>query len=80
MSRGPWPFAHSPRNPGWTVESNLEETGLANRGYPRQQVARGEHDWVTAWMSEKTFHVACRSGNLTEALALFRTWVSEGAP
>ncbi|WP_367435144.1 immunity 53 family protein [Streptomyces celluloflavus] len=67
-------------NPGWTVEINLEEMDLANRVYPRQQVTRGEHDWVTAWTSEKTFHVACGPGNLTDALTLVRAWASEGAP
>ncbi|MFI8963050.1 immunity 53 family protein [Streptomyces sp. NPDC053493] len=64
-------------NPGWTVKINLEETDLADREYPRQQVTRNERDWMTAWTSEKTFRIACGPGNLTEALTLFRTWASE---
>ncbi|MFI1628153.1 immunity 53 family protein [Streptomyces noursei] len=67
-------------NPGWTVKIDLEETDLADREYPRQQVTRDEHDWVMAWTSDRTFHIACGPGNLTEALTLFRAWASEGAP
>ncbi|MGW4276892.1 immunity 53 family protein [Streptomyces seoulensis] len=61
-------------NPGWTVEVGLEGTDLADREYPRRQVTRGEHDWVTAWTAERTFRIACGPGNLTEALTLFRAW------
>ncbi|UNO42211.1 immunity 53 family protein [Streptomyces sp. MST-110588] len=61
-------------NPGWTVAINLEGTDLADRAYSRQQVTRGERDWVTAWTSDSTFHAACGPGNLTEALTLFRAW------
>ncbi|MFH8615786.1 immunity 53 family protein [Streptomyces sp. NPDC017979] len=64
-------------NPGWIVKINLEETELADRKHPRQRVTRDEHDWVTAWTSEQTFHVVCGPGNLTEALSLFRAWASE---
>ncbi|MGW5284370.1 immunity 53 family protein [Streptomyces collinus] len=64
-------------NPGWFVKINLEETALADREHPRHQVTRGEHDWVMAWTSEQTFHVACGPGNLAEALSLFRIWASE---
>ncbi|WP_046729438.1 immunity 53 family protein [Streptomyces humi] len=67
-------------NPGWTVKISLEETDLADREYPRQQVTRGEQDWVMAWTSEKEFRIACGPGNLTEALTLFRAWVAEDAP
>ncbi|MFI7272911.1 immunity 53 family protein [Streptomyces sp. NPDC049879] len=67
-------------NPGWTAGISLEGTDLADRACPRQQVTRDEHDWVAVWTAEKTFHIACGPGNLTEALALFRTWASEGAP
>lgn len=66
-------------NPGWTVKISLEETDLADRAYARQQITRGEHDWVMAWTSEKTFHIACGPGNLTEALTLFRAWAARGA-
>jgi hypothetical protein len=66
-------------NPGWTIKIDLEETELADREYPGQRVARGEHDWVTAWTSEQTFRIACGPGNLSEALTLFRAWASEGA-
>ncbi|MCX4648751.1 hypothetical protein ACWGDS_23525 [Streptomyces sp. NPDC055059] len=31
-------------------------------------------DRVWAWTSEKAFHAACGSGDLTEALARFRFW------
>ncbi|MEU8432877.1 Imm53 family immunity protein [Streptomyces sp. NPDC029216] len=55
------------------------ETELADREYPRRQVTRGEHDWVMAWTSEETFHIACGPSNLTEALTLFRAWAVEGA-
>ncbi|MCL6737435.1 immunity 53 family protein [Streptomyces neyagawaensis] len=64
-------------NPGWLVKINLEETELADREYPRKRVTRDEPDWVVAWTSERTFHIACGPGNLTEALSLFRRWTSE---
>ena len=64
-------------NPGWLVKIKLEETELADREHPRQRVTRDEHDWVMAWTSEQTFHLACGPGNLTEALSLFRRWASE---
>ncbi|MGY4983456.1 immunity 53 family protein [Streptomyces sp. 900105755] len=64
-------------NPGWLVKINLEETELADREHPHQRVTRDEHDWVMAWTSEQTFHIACGPGNLTEALLLFRSWASE---
>ncbi|MFF7946289.1 immunity 53 family protein [Streptomyces griseorubiginosus] len=70
-------------NPGWIVRIDLEETALADREYPRQRVTRGDHDWVMAWTSERTFHLACGPGNLIEGLSIFRTWASEdvgGAP
>lgn len=64
-------------NPGWIVRIDLEETALTDREYPRQRVSRGEHDWVMAWTSERTFHLACGPRNLTEGLSLFRAWASE---
>ncbi|MFF2554939.1 immunity 53 family protein [Nocardia sp. NPDC058058] len=63
-------------NPGWLVEINLEQTDLAERKNPRQQIDRNEHDWVHAWTAGQTFHLACGPRNLTEALTLFRVWVS----
>lgn len=67
-------------NPGWTVEIDLEETDLAGREYPREDVTRGTHDWVWVWAAEDTFHAACGPGNLVEALALFRAWATTPAP
>jgi hypothetical protein len=49
---------------------------LADREHPRQQITRGEHDWMMLWTSERSFHTPCGPGNLTEALALFRAWAS----
>ncbi|MFI0740800.1 immunity 53 family protein [Streptomyces sp. NPDC021100] len=66
-------------NPGWAVKIDLEETDLADRTYPREEVIRGERDWVMAWTSEKTFHVACGPGNLAEALTRFRAWATASA-
>lgn len=67
-------------NPGWTIEVDLEETDLEGREYPRQDVNRTTQDWVWAWTAEKTFHAACGPGNLSEALAIFRTWATTSAP
>ena len=67
-------------NPGWTVTIDLEETDLEHHEYPRQDVNRSPHDWVWAWTSEKTFHARCGPGNLTEALALFRSWAIANTP
>ncbi|GAA3919320.1 hypothetical protein GCM10023084_81910 [Streptomyces lacrimifluminis] len=33
-------------NPGWTVSIDLEETGLEEREYPRQEINRSPQDWV----------------------------------
>ncbi|MFJ4844613.1 MULTISPECIES: immunity 53 family protein [unclassified Streptomyces] len=66
-------------NRGRTVRIDLEETALEDRAHPRQRITRGEHDRVIAWTSEKVFHLVCGPGNLTEALALFRTWATDDA-
>ncbi|XIE77211.1 immunity 53 family protein [Streptomyces sp. SBR177] len=65
-------------NPGWTVRIDLEETDLEDREHPRRRITRGEDDWVMAWTSDRTFHLACGPRNLTEALELFRAWASGG--
>ncbi|MFK4071875.1 immunity 53 family protein [Streptomyces sp. NPDC029674] len=67
-------------NPGWTVRIDIEETDLEEHEYPRQDVERTTHDWVSAWTSDKVFHVACGPGNLTEALTMFRSWATEKTP
>ncbi|MFF8599988.1 Imm53 family immunity protein [Streptomyces sp. NPDC015232] len=36
-------------------------------------------DWLMAWTPDRTFHLACGPGHLTEALELFRAWVSGDA-
>ncbi|MFF4448325.1 immunity 53 family protein [Streptomyces sp. NPDC001502] len=66
-------------NPGWLIEIDLEQTDLEGREYPRQDVNRDAQDWVWAWTAEKTFHAACGPGNLSEALAIFRTWATTSA-
>ncbi|MCX5528944.1 immunity 53 family protein [Streptomyces bobili] len=67
-------------NPGWTVTIDLEETDLEQHEYPRQDANRSAHDRVRARTSEKTFHTGCGPGNLTEALALFRSWATANTP
>ncbi|MFE0420974.1 immunity 53 family protein [Streptomyces sp. NPDC058953] len=67
-------------NPGWSVRIDLEETDLADREYPQQQVTRSEHDWVMAWTAERAFRIACGPGNLAEALTLFRVWATVSVP
>ncbi|MEU9110998.1 immunity 53 family protein [Streptomyces sp. NPDC048483] len=66
-------------NPGWSVRIDLEGTDLDGQEYPRQDRKRSEHDWVTVWTSDKTFHAACGPGNLTEALTLFRSWAADNS-
>ncbi|MFE4723229.1 hypothetical protein ACFRLW_44065 [Streptomyces sp. NPDC056728] len=46
---------------------------LEEGGYPRRDINRTPRDRVRAGISEKAFHAACGSGNLTEALARFRS-------
>ncbi|MFD6826140.1 Imm53 family immunity protein [Streptomyces sp. NPDC060085] len=41
---------------------------------------RTTQDWVSAWTSDKVFHVACGPDNLTEALTMFRSWATEKTP
>ncbi|TXS54207.1 immunity 53 family protein [Streptomyces sp. t39] len=67
-------------NPGWTLTVDLEETDLEGRDYPRRDLTRSPQDWVRAWTAENTFRATCGPGNLTEVLALFRTWATTGAP
>ncbi|MER6221122.1 Imm53 family immunity protein [Streptomyces sp900105755] len=45
-----------------------------------QDANRSPHDWVWAWTSDKTFQARCGPGNLTEALALFRSWATANTP
>ncbi|MCX5261801.1 immunity 53 family protein [Streptomyces canus] len=48
--------------------------------YSRQDVNRSPCDWVWAWTCEKTFHARCGPSNLTEALAVFRSWATANFP
>ncbi|MFJ6632606.1 Imm53 family immunity protein [Streptomyces sp. NPDC091376] len=65
------------RQPGVVRQGLLKRRGWLTGSIPISGDIRDEHDWVTAWTSEQTFHVACGPGNLTEALSLFRIWASE---
>ncbi|MEU7928093.1 immunity 53 family protein [Micromonospora sp. NPDC049801] len=62
-------------NPGWSVRIDLGDTALSGMAYERQELRRGEHDWVLTRVEEDQFRAACGPLNLGEALHLFRQWV-----
>ncbi|MEU9091717.1 immunity 53 family protein [Streptomyces sp. NPDC087901] len=66
-------------NPGWIIEIDVEGTDLEGREYAPQEVHRSTQDWIHARVSSRAFHAACGPANLTEALALFRTWATTTA-
>lgn len=63
-------------NPGWRLRIQVTGTGLETKPFDRVKVERDEHDWVHAWLEEGCFQSACGPTNLSEAIYLFRQWVT----
>lgn len=63
-------------NPGWRLRIPLAGTAWETKPFARLRVERDEHDWVHAWVEQATYHSACGPTNLSEALFVFREWVS----
>lgn len=63
-------------NPGWRVRIPLVATCWETKPFERTEVQRDEHDWVHAWVEDGFYHSACGPTNLSEALFIFREWIS----
>jgi hypothetical protein len=67
-------------NPGWTVEINLEETGLEDK--PFMPVEKGvgaesiedDQDWYSCKVKDKKFTAACGPLHLRTVLRVFLDW------
>jgi hypothetical protein len=63
-------------NPGWDLRIALTGTAWEAKPFERIKVERDEHDWVHAWVEDVIYNSACGPTNLSEALFIFREWVS----
>ncbi|MFE4018167.1 Imm53 family immunity protein [Streptomyces sp. NPDC059101] len=57
-------------NPGWSVEVDLEETGLNGVTLDRTEVAEGD-SWIQAWSDGSVCHLRCGPADLGSALERF---------
>jgi len=68
-------------NPGWTLEVDLRETGLADRSF--EPLSRGDSeddsDWISCKVEQEKFMGAGGAKNLTELLRVFVTWAASAA-
>jgi len=74
-------------NPGWTIEINLTDTGLAKALFDR--IEEGEDDdnfdddgrqigpWMVCWVEEEVWHAACGPQSLERALTVFLDWAEK---
>ncbi len=81
VCNGDWEHEYGVRidtldNPGWQLRIDLTNTAWEAKPFDRLKVERDEHDWVHAWTEEGAFQAACGPTNLSEALYIFREWVS----
>lgn len=82
QTNGEWEHEYGVRidtldNPGWRVEIDLADTGLAPRGFDRREVHRSEHDWLVMWVADTKWQLACGRLNLAEGLDGFRVWAGD---
>ena len=64
-------------NPGWSVEIDLLETVLEDRGFERIKIDNSDDDWVFCWVEEGKFNGAGDPGKLTVILEIFRKWAQQ---
>ncbi|WP_066978499.1 Imm53 family immunity protein [Streptomyces sp. NRRL F-4489] len=81
---GDWEHEHGIRietldNPGWSVEIDLEETGLSGITLDRTAAADGD-SWIQAWSDGSAFHLRCGPADLGRALERFRDFAALHAP
>ncbi|MFF2806598.1 Imm53 family immunity protein [Streptomyces sp. NPDC058000] len=62
-------------NPGWSVEVDLEETGLSGAILDRTEVTNGD-SWIQAWSDGSVFHLRCGPADLVSALERFRDFAT----
>ncbi|WP_457028213.1 Imm53 family immunity protein [Kitasatospora sp. P5_F3] len=58
-------------NPGWSVELDLEGTGLDGVVLDRIESTQGD-SWLQAWSDGSVFHLRCGPADLGRGLATFR--------
>jgi hypothetical protein len=64
-------------NPGWSVEVDLSRTELDGRAFVSKEVHRSEDDWLSAWVEDGKWKLACGPLNLAEGLHYFRAWAGD---
>ena len=63
-------------NPGWIVEIDLTDTGLEGRVFASFASERSDVDWIRGALDKAVVRIACGTSNLSEAITIFREWVS----
>ncbi|KIZ19526.1 Imm53 family immunity protein [Streptomyces natalensis] len=62
-------------NPGWSVELDLEETGLHGATLDRTEIAEGD-SWIQSWSDGSVFHLRCGPADLGAAVERFRDFAA----
>ena len=58
-------------NPGWSLEVDLWETQLADRGDQERSLTRSDQDWIIVKVSNSKFVAYGGTGNLIEIIKEF---------
>jgi hypothetical protein len=76
---GVWEHAHGIKietldNPGWSVKIDLRDTTKEHGLLDRKKIARSDNDWITYWVEQQQFRIACGPLSLSEAVEIFVRW------
>jgi hypothetical protein len=76
---GEWEHGYGVRietldNPGWRVRIGLHGTEKQSAALTRVTLTRSEDDWLSYWVENEIFEVACGPENLSEAIDTFAGW------
>lgn len=62
--------------PGWSLRTRLTHTAWGQNRFSGPRLNAMSHDWVHAWVEGGAYNGVCGPTNLSEALFIFREWVS----
>lgn len=63
-------------NPGWSLQIDLQGTGLENCEFSKVSSFRSENDWIVCRVENAIFNAACGPFNFTEVLNIFYDFTS----
>lgn len=64
-------------NPGWSVEIDLEDTGLCNKPFKEVDIQRNGEDWIYCVVRDDKFKGAGGVLSLEELLLTFLDWAQQ---